>query len=154
MDTDNIINTINTISMYALLLSNVVIMYLPRFFIKQKETITGKAFKELYPESSWIRWGFVPLYLVWLAIIFLIPVLYSSITKESHWLFSILNAYAAIGLFYGLFTIVTGVMVMPSRSFLLRLAVGSKAFKTARIQVYVSFGAIIVNSIIQFILTR
>jgi hypothetical protein len=154
MDINNTINTINTISMYALILSNVVVMYLPRFFIKQKETITGKAFKELYPESSWIRWGFILLYLIWLVIIFLIPNLYYSITKEPHWLFSILNAYAAIGLFYSLFTIVTGVMVMPSRSFMLRLVVGSKAFKVAKIQVYVSFGAIIVNSIIQFVLTR
>lgn len=146
--------TVENYIFIALILLNVLIIYLPRLIIKQKHTITGQALKELYPHLSWVRWAFFPLYFAWIGFVFLLVFLYGAIFGEYHWFVSPVNALAAVGLFFGIFALLTKVIVVPYRMKLPRYATGTKANKAIKIQLSVAVGAIIVNSIIQFILTR
>jgi len=116
-------------------------MYMPWIQLKDSKTLSGKELSKKYPEHKWMRWGFIGMYLGYIVIIFIFFV------KVLHWvnIASFFGGFfASIGLFIGLFAVLTGVSILPLRSPWLFYVVGDEAGKAGRIQVICSLVVIFI----------
>src|SRR5262245_46826765 len=100
--------------LYVVLLSlGVLAMYTPSFQLSKSASISGKELSEKHPEHGWARWGFVILYLLWLVLAFLV------LSNVVSWNRAVpfLGAYfSSIGFFLGMFPLLTGVGILPTKA--------------------------------------
>jgi hypothetical protein len=127
-----------------------IAMYTPWIQLKSEDGLTGRELGEKYPRYGWIRRGFVTLYLSWVAIVFFF--FYKALSLS--WLNSISvfgGVFASIGLFIGLFAVVTGVSLLPMRSPKFLYVVGDDAQRAGRFQVVWSFCVIVIASVMEIL---
>ena len=94
----------------AVLFLGVFSMYSSNIFLRKSEKIPGRELKEKKPEYSWVRFGFLIPYLIFVAIIFaLLQIVMNALSV----LLLSGAAFACIGLFYGVFTLISGVCPVP-----------------------------------------
>lgn len=138
----------NKIPFFNLIITllGVIAMYSPRFQLKMSKSLTGKELSRKYPEHGWMRWGFIVLYIAWIVLMFMFC------SKVLYWVAAISfigYLFASIGLFYGLFAIITGVCILPMHVPWLLYVVGDDARKAGRFQVFLSLSVVIVVSAIE-----
>ncbi len=124
-------------------------MYTPWLQLKDNKRLKGKELSKQYPRHKWMRWGYIILYLSWIAIVYLF------LTKvfPSLNIFSFLAAiFASIGLFIGLFAVITSVSILPMRAPIIVFVVGDEAERAGRFQVAWSAGVLILAITLEILL--
>ncbi len=127
---------------YIIIFLGAATMYLPSSQLKDSKRLSGKELSKKYPEHKWMRWGFISMYLGWIAAALfffykVLPLVYAA---------SFLSAlFASIGLYIGLFAIITGVSILPMRSPRILYVVGDEARKAGRFQVTCSLVVIFIT---------
>ncbi len=125
-----------------------IAMYTPWIQLRRSERFTGKELSQKYPEYKWMRWGFISMYLAWIAAVFFF--FYKVLTWVN--VASFLAAlFASIGLFIGGFAAITGVSILPMRSPWILYIVGDEAREAGRFQVAWSVGVIVVAVALEFL---
>jgi len=135
---------------FAVILLGGIAMYTPWIHLKRKDSITGKELSKRYPQHGWMRWGYITLYLLWTAIVFFL--FYGALMLS--WMKSISmvgGVFASIGLFMGLFAVITGVAVLPMRIPWILYVVGDNAKKSGRFQVVWSIGVLLFASVMEIL---
>ena len=125
-----------------------IAMYTPWIHLRRKDSITGKELSKKYPQHRWMRWGYITLYLLWVTIVFFL--FYEAL--QNSWIKSVSfigGVFASIGLFMGLFAVITGVAILPMRIPWILYVVGDKAKKTGRFQVVWSIGVIMIVGVME-----
>jgi len=143
---------INIVLNMAIVFLGITSMYTPWFQLRREDSVSGKELSKKYPQHAWMRWGFIILYLLWIAIVFLL--LRQSISLA--WMKSVASFggfFASIGLFIGLFAVITGVSILPMRVPWILYVVGDDAQRAGRFQVTWSLGVILL-AIVMEILSR
>jgi len=135
---------------FATILLGGIAMYTPWIHLKRKDSITGKELSKKYPQHGWMRWGYITLYLLWISIVFFL--FYEALMLS--WMKSVSlvgGVFASIGLFMGLFALITGVAILPMRIPWLLYVAGDNAKKSGRFQVVWSIGVILIASVMEFL---
>ena len=123
-------------------------MSTPWIQLKNSKRLTGKELSKEYPEHKWMRWGFIILYLSWIVIVYFFFIkVFQSINVVSF----ITAIFASIGLFIGLFAVLTGVSILPTRAPWVIFVVGDDAKRAGRFQVAWSFGVIVLAIAIEIL---
>jgi hypothetical protein len=123
-----IMNVINLI----IILFGVASMYTSWIQISRSERLSGKELSIKYPEHGWMRWGFIIIYISWVLLMFIL-FFYILDHYENVYIFG--GLFASIGLFDGVFALVTGVCLLPTRIPWLQFVVGDDARRAGRFQV-------------------
>jgi hypothetical protein len=134
---------------FIIILLGLFSMYTPWIQLKHSERLTGKELSKKHPEHEWMRWGFISMYLIWIvAVGFFFVIVLASINLASF----IAAFCASIGLFIGLFALITGVSLFPMRGVRIWYVVGDKAVESGRFQVTLSVAVIIVAIALEILL--
>ena len=127
-----------------------VAMYTPWLHLKRKDSLTGKELSKKYPQHGWMRWGYVTLYFLWTAIVLFL--FYEALKIYSIKSVSLLGGlFASIGLFMGLFAVITGVTILPMRIPWILYVVGDSVKKAGRFQVAWSIGVILMAIVMELL---
>lgn len=144
-------NTMDKILLFAgflLIILGGIAMYTPWIQLRNSQRLTGKELSKQYPEHKWMRWGFVSLYLSWIVIVYFIFIkVLSSINTISF----LAVFFASIGLFIGLFAVITGVSILPMRAPRIIFVVGEDAERAGRFQVAWSASVLMIAIAIEVI---
>ena len=133
---------------YLIFILGGIAMYTPWFQLKNSKRLTGKELGKQFPEHEWMRWGFAILYLSWIAIVcFFFIRVFPSIHAFSF----LAGIFASIGLFIGLFAVITGVSLLPTRAPRVIFVVGAEAERAGRFQVAWSVCVLILAMAIEFL---
>ena len=117
-----------------------VAMYVPWIKLRNSHRLSGKELSRQYPQHRWMRWGFIRLYLSWIVLVCLVLIkILPSILATSF----IAGLFAGIGLYIGLFAIITGVGVLPTRGPWTMFVVGEEAQRAGRLQVFWSVSVLV-----------
>ena len=124
-------------------------MYTPWIQLKHSKRLTGKELSKMYPEHKWMRWGYITLYISWVVIVFF---LFTKVLITSINIFSSMAAiFANIGLFIGLFAVVTGVSILPTKAPVIIFVVGDEAKDAGRFQVTWSASVLLLAIALEFL---
>lgn len=142
--------SINLILDLIVVLLGGIAMYTPWIQLKRKDGLTGKELSKKHPQYGWMRWGFITLYLSWLAIVFFL--FYKALSLS--WMNGVSfigGVFASIGLFIGSFAVITGVSILPMRSPWILYVVGDDALRAGRFQVAWSLSVIFIAGVIEIL---
>jgi hypothetical protein len=124
-------------------------VYWPRIPIKISEARLASDLVRLKPNLKWIVWGYPLGSFLWSLL--LVGGIYLLVT-----VFGVMQIFlyighftAAMGLFYGVFAMLSGVMVLPKRrTFPMWCVVGDRAYEVGTTQAFISVIAIVLNSVL------
>jgi hypothetical protein len=112
------------------LILGIAAMYISMVYLTRSEKFTAKELGEVYPKHKTILRRFLPLYLGWMVLAFII---FPAISGYA--VYSLGNLFASIGLFLGLYALKTGVCAVPSsNTYRIQFAVGEVAYRAGRLQ--------------------
>lgn len=131
----------------TLLIPGLVAIYWPRLQFKFSDAHMASDIARLQPRLKWIVWGFPLASLVWGLILVGGMFLLITYLGESSIFLYIGHFSAAMGLFYGGFAALTGVMVLPKRrTFPMWCVTGDRVYEVGTAQIFISVIAIVLNS--------
>lgn len=149
---NRVIKVMQAISLrdWIIIALGVVAMYTPWLQLARSKKLTGKELSKTYPKLQWVRWGFIILYLSWIALVSII--FFTLLTKSevsSPCVFG--GWFASIGLFIGSFAMLTRVCIFPTPSLWLLFVVGDEAYRAGRFQVIWSLITIFISGVSAFL---
>lgn len=134
---------------FVLLIPGMLAVYWPRIQLKMSEARMASDIVRLKPNLKWIVWGFPLGIFLWGLVLVSATFLLMSLTGGANFFLYIGHFSAAMGLFYGGFAIITGVMVLPRRrTFPMWCIYGDRAYEVGTAQVFISVIAIVLNSVL------
>ena len=95
-----------------------------------------------------MRWGYLFLYLSWIVLVYVFLTQVLSWINMASFLATI---FASIGLFIGLFAVITGVSILPTRSLRIIFVVGDETESAGRFQIAWSGGVILLAIVIEIL---
>lgn len=132
-----------------LLIPGFIAAYWPRIQLKMSEARMISDIARIKPALKWIVWGFPLAAFGWGLLLVGAMILLVTQVGESGMFLYIGHFAAAMGLFYGVFAILTGVMVLPKRrTFPMWCVVGDRAYAAGEAQAFISVIAIVLNSVL------
>ena len=125
---------------FLLMILGGVAMYVPWIILRNSHRLSGNELSRQYPQHRWMRRGFLMLYLSWIVLVSLVLVkILPSILATS----LIAGLFASIGLYLGLFAVITGVGALPTRGPGTMFVVGEEAQSAGRLQVFWSVSVMV-----------
>jgi len=138
---------INILELGVLILG-IISMYSPWFQLSKSKRVKGKELSQQYPEYAWIRWGFPISLLAFEALItFIFYIIFAEkfINYQERLIYPITLLFTSVGLFIGLFAVITSVCLLPLRQPLFFYVVGDEAQNAGRFQVRWSLMVMIIS---------
>ena len=134
---------------FILLIPGMLAVYWPRIQFQLSEARMASDLARIQPQLKWIVWGFPVSATVWGLLLVGVMALMVTMLGMTEIFLYIGHFSAAMGLFYGGFAALTGVMVLPRRrTFPMWCIYGDRAYEVGTAQAFISVIAIVLNSVL------